>query len=110
MAPTGLTCGQRSAGWKSAGPPVPRQQSPPPRPSFIHPAEEMQVQTLPDWRKKASRTQGALAGLGGQRDAGVISKERRRRVNYRAQPHPLQGASDRYLTQPGEADAAAEKT
>lgn len=81
-----------------------------PRPSFIHPTEEREVQTLPDWRKKASRPQGALAGLGGQRDAGVISKERRRRVNYRAQPRPLRGASDRHLTQPREADAAAEKT
>ena len=81
-----------------------------PRPSFIHPTAEREVQRLPDWRKKASRPQGALAGLGGQRDAGVISKQSRRRVNYRAQPRPLRGAPDRLLTQPREADAAAEKT
>lgn len=64
----------------SAGPLVPRQQGPQTLP--VHPAVETDIQTFSDWKKKASRLRGALAGLSGQQGTCLISKERQRKMDY----------------------------
>lgn len=75
----------------SAGLLVPREQGPQTFP--VHPAVETDIQTFSDWKKKASRLQGALAGLSGQQGTCLISKERQRKMDYGAKLrlHTAQG-------------------